>query len=197
MSRLMILNYVCVSERAFVSLGVVFDLRECKAQSKIWIANKTERVKEIKLSMSKVVEAGALSGHQASSLRGRLIFASAQCFGRAGAWGVKELGRLADHPGKHQVDQRARVMFHFWQALLDRSPPRLLSAGPGPPPVLLFTDGACEGEEAAGVTMGGVVFDPLTQLFQCFGCPVPEAFVQILSELWAENFFAISLKRDW
>lgn len=70
---------------------------------------------------------------------------------------------------------------------LARSRPVLL--GRDHVPVLILTDGACEGipREAGGqglqVSFGGVIYDPTSGTVECFGTEAPDEIV----ELWSEG----------
>ena len=45
-------------------------------------------------------------------------------------------------------------------------------------PVVIFTDGACEGDNFDIVTVGGILYDPPTGAPECFGMRVPEGTVR-------------------
>ena len=47
--------------------------------------------------------------------------------------------------------------------------PRVIHARNVLPPVLIFSDGACEPE---GTSIGAVLYDPLSELLQCFGAGI-------------------------
>ena len=52
--------------------------------------------------------------------------------------------------------------------------PRLVHARKTLPPVLIFSDGACEEE---GTSVGAVLFDPLTGKLQCFGAGISQGTI--------------------
>jgi hypothetical protein len=66
---------------------------------------------------------------------------------------------------------------------LKEAKPRRVDLKEGRPPVLLFTDGACEGELWENTTFGGVIIDPWSKTFEAFGAKVPEW----LLESWTDG----------
>ena len=59
---------------------------------------------------------------------------------------------------------------------MEYAAPRRVTFGPDPAaPVLVFTDGACEGTNFSTSTCGAVLWDPMTDTFEFFGFLIPEA----------------------
>eukprot|EP00971_Amphidinium_carterae_P295314 5864761-Amphidinium_carterae.1 len=65
----------------FVALGVCFDFK-CALEGQIVISNRAERIADMRVEIDSIVEAGRISSKQAAQIRGKLLFAEAQSFGR-------------------------------------------------------------------------------------------------------------------
>ena len=59
-------------------------------------------------------------------------------------------------------------------AQLTGAAPRIIGPAREMAPILIFIDGACE---ESGVSVGGVLFDPISGITECFGLQVPEKVV--------------------
>ena len=59
---------------------------------------------------------------------------------------------------------------------LKHAKPRLVESRQVLPPVLIFSDGACE-DEGSLTSVGAVLFDPLSSTLECFGAIVSESRV--------------------
>ena len=123
---------------------------------------------------------------------GRALFVERQISGRRGKLALSELRDL-------ERSKRSFVDFDSMQmdalkVLLGRyraSVPRTLKVDGSRPPILLFTDGACEpvfGELVA--TVGGVLFHPEKSLPRAFGCEVNESVLR--SWMDAEKIHPVS-----
>ena len=53
--------------------------------------------------------------------------------------------------------------------------PRIIDARKSLPPVLIFSDGACEAE---GTSVGAVLFDPVSNRLQCFGAGISQGTIE-------------------
>ena len=58
---------------------------------------------------------------------------------------------------------------------LTKAKPRVIEARKSLPPVLIFSDGACEAE---GTSIGAVLFDPFSNRLQCFGAEVSQGIIE-------------------
>ena len=115
------------------------------------------------------------------ALFGRLQFAEAQILGRTGRLAIADVRRL-EHSRCEYVDLEEDQLraFKVLRARLIKGAPRSLLASPGEPPVLVFTDGACEpapdGKHLA--TVGGVIIvRGAAPQVRAFGCKVPDRLV--------------------
>jgi hypothetical protein len=62
---------------------------------------------------------------------------------------------------------------------LAEAAPRRFSKSDIRVPVLVYTDGACEGEDFSDVTIGAVILDPFTGTCEYFGLKVPKAILDV------------------
>ena len=53
--------------------------------------------------------------------------------------------------------------------------PRVIEARKSLPPVLIFSDGACEAE---GTSVGAVLYDPVSNRLQCFGAGISQGVIE-------------------
>ena len=154
------------------TLGVEFRFRDA-VKGEVGIVNRQDRVEEIAEDIQGILASGILKPAHAASLRGRLLFAQGQCFGRCGLASLRILGRWAGAGGLGRPSwRRVEAALRFWLAYFAAAAPRSLSCS-DMNPVVIFTDGACEGVDRDIVTIGGVIYDAATGGPECFGFQVP------------------------
>ena len=136
-----------------------------------------------------LIEAGKVDPRKLPSLFGRALFVECQISGRLGKLALSELRELERCKKSSVAFDAAQIS--ALKVLLDRyrdSAPRILKLEGEKPPILLFTDGACEEEAGELVaTVGGVLFHPEESLPRAFGCEVCEKVIRLcsLTELYA------------
>ena len=167
----------------FDSLGVSFDLRGSNA-GKAQITNKKERVEMLVQDIEATLKSGRLTPAQAASYRGRLIFAQGQTFGRCGLTSLRVLGDWAapSRTGQRPAWWRVERALRFWKEYFRIAAPRTLDSRLDRP-ALVFTDGACEGQNFEQVTVGGVLVEEHGYKREYFGFKVPPALVAA----WQQN----------
>jgi len=166
-------------EQSFTSLGVVVDFTNLLDKLQIEVRNKESRWRDIDSLLREVERCGVLRPGLVASLRGRLQFTTAQCFGRCGALGLRLLGEL-EKGGAHRVTEpKVKEAFAFWRQYFTVAKPRTIDLGASKEPVLIFSDGACEGEGFSIVTIGAVVFVPGNPHPKFFGMRVPDKVVKV------------------
>eukprot|EP00971_Amphidinium_carterae_P342693 6482092-Amphidinium_carterae.1 len=112
-------------------------------------------------------------------VRGRLQFLSLQTFGRVG----KVLSATLN-PGGATLEDEDFMNLEWIAGWLEGLSPRLVSPGHDDPPVLLFTDGACESEgHHIQASFGAVLFDRRDGSRWVFGGSVNES----LKREWSED----------
>jgi hypothetical protein len=160
------------------------------AKKIVTVSNTTNRVNEIKEEAAMTLKAGVVSAAGAAAIRGRVLFADQQCFGRIGALATRSLGKRANGPtGFTKLDEDARRSYKWIKKCMDTNVPRSIAFGAAARPVLIFVDGACEpsdtrlavtpnGVDSLGcVTCGAVLIDG--DVREGFGLDVPKDVVKL------------------
>ena len=111
------------------------------------------------------------------TMKGRLLYAAGHTFGRCTQLTIQLLSRLARRGPMVVVDESFRSVLRRAFTSLSTAKPREVSAWSKRPPVIVFTDGACE-EEGQTVTHGAVLYDPESGASLMFGESVPPDWVK-------------------
>ena len=160
-------------------LGCVVDLSKCREGTCI-IKNRASRVADITGAISELLEKGAAEPIVMRKLRGRLVHARAQTFGRFGGMALRALALVADRPsGRRELPDECVRALSLFSDFLKHGPPRQIRALHVDAP-LLFTDGACEESGSNGrlvVGVGAVLFLASPRRVLWLGCNVPDALV--------------------
>eukprot|EP00973_Karenia_brevis_P080560 11177199-Karenia_brevis.AAC.1 len=100
------------------------------------------------VQVNQILTAGKLLPSSAASLRGRVIFSEQQCHGRMGAMATTALGvRARQNAGPFGLDDEIMKALRFVTGPLKTARPREIDFKDPRPPVVVFTDGACEGTD--------------------------------------------------
>ncbi|CAE7818168.1 unnamed protein product, partial [Symbiodinium necroappetens] len=112
------------------------------------------------------------------SIKGKLLFAAGHVFGRCAQLATQLISHRGNdrHPGREQMNDLLNAL-RFALETLKSGGPRCVGAWSQQPPVLVFTDGACE-QEGNLVTHGALLFDPVTGRKEVFGDHVPKCLVE-------------------
>ena len=161
-------------ESSFSMLGIITDLTELK-QGIAKANNKPERLQEIASTIKSILSTGSCPKPLVAELRGRAQYASAQISGRLA---VGTLNGLANHQYRQRSDELSEATVGALERLLfivTNARPRELRCLGQSLPILVFTDGAVEGDS---ITMGAVVIDTANQFepYQ-WGGPIDPVFV--------------------
>jgi hypothetical protein len=163
-------------EKKFDVLGVVVDLTSVP-EGKIVVCNKVTRVETICEQIAGVEAEGSLAAPLAAEIRGKCQFAANQLFGRIAAGPLSVLGEH-QHKAKSKVlSLSVRDALERLKSLLKAGKPRELRFLGETRPVLVFSDGACEGQERALVTVGAVIIDTASKECFMFGLMLTRKFV--------------------
>ena len=163
------------------ALGVVLDVSK-SSQGIVTVRNKQSRIDELKPVLDDVLATGRVIPCELPSFLGKLQYADAQVWGRAGHMALRDLR-------SHGSFSRVRVSLdpsgvEAIKLLRDRlisGKPRAIHAAWQEKPMIVFTDGALEEDSDLGApaTVGGVLFDPKKPgCASVFGSMVPSELLQ-------------------
>eukprot|EP00435_Cladocopium_sp_Y103_P018632 s3736_g4.t1 len=161
----------------FTALGVEYNLHGIHAGS-FTIGNKPERLVRIKRLVEQVEQDKKISQSLAASIPGLLNFASGFALGRClqpAAQGFSTLSTGISLTPKGLSDLCEHTM-----KVLDAMRPRQVSANDTQVPVIIYTDGAYDGDLA---DWGAILLDPLTGARLCYSGRVPSFLLQAWSHL--------------
>ena len=134
-------------------LGVQIDLNE-SLLGRFAVSNVDARVKELVATIDTILDRGTLAAAEMRVLRGRLVFAEAQIYGRLAGLQMQHLGRWEHAMGETAVDDDLRHSLEFVRDRVICGEPRIVDANRGRV-FHLYTD-ACYENLCGGV--GGVLF---------------------------------------
>ncbi|CAK0909772.1 unnamed protein product, partial [Prorocentrum cordatum] len=187
---------------SFSTLGVVFDFARAHIDATFAVRNKGARIPEILRGLREAQVSGLRPG-LAASLLGRLRCAGSNLFGRAGAVGLKLLSSMSARGGIQCDQSELRHLFAFWEFFFAHSKDRTARAN-FEAPLLIFSDGAVEGKEYMGATIGAAIWDPRDDSLEFFGRVVPHAWAdrweaggadQVIAQ--AELYPAVVARHTW
>ena len=189
-------------QKKFEILGAVVSLPE-PGETTIYVSNKQSRIDQL---ATQVEELKSCLGRHAGrskleSIKGRLLYASGHTYGKCTQLACQLLHKFGGSGPTALIT--ADLVHAVSEALttLMESKPRAIHAWSQCPPVLIFTDGAVEGDK---VTHGAVFVDPWKCESFFFGDYVPEVFVgmwrradkkQVIAQ--AEIFPVLVSKETW
>ena len=162
----------------FQMLGVVADLSELVRGTAIF-SNKEDRVAEISTTIDEIVFKKNCQPPLMASLRGRVLYASQQTFGRLAIGPLHVMSYHQQHSRSGNLDRDTMDAILALKKILTESPPRSLNCLGEQRPLLLFTDGAAEGSERNVVTCGAVMIDTAEDWAEMFGGLVPPRLVKV------------------
>ena len=142
-------------DREFVSLGISIDLSSA-VEGRIAVKLKPGRLESIRASVDKVLESGVIDFRSALSIRGKVVFAQGQLFARVAAVTCRLPSEAAKVGGRSCLSDPLRRSLTDLIEVLATSPPKVLQRKNTLPPLLVFTDGACE----ETTSVGAVLIDP-------------------------------------
>ena len=165
-------------------LGVQVDLTGAP-KGVIQVKNKDSRVAELLPVLEAACRDKKVIPAHLPSFVGKLQYADAQIWGRAGRLALHDVRALA-HTAKVPVslDPSGLAALNLLKERFMRGRPRTLLASRGELPFLMFTDGALEeGQAKLGLppaTIGGLLLWPgRSQRAEYFGCAVPETVLEM------------------
>ena len=153
----------------FNALGVTFNVERISLAAST-VGNKKGRVEALIPVLEDFIKSGKASTKEIESVRGKLQYAEAQVFGRTLKSALSVLNRSRGHGKRFTESEKPKLQ---WIAdWLANSVPRLISPSFKCDPLILFTDGACEGYLEGGeavTTCGAVLLDRRDGVALTFG----------------------------
>lgn len=163
------------------ALGLVFDLSHF-AEGRVYIKRTDERKAELVSRIDDILSADELTSKEAESLRGRLHWYESYLFGRTANLAIHKIGKRISAPS--WVTSLGAELESALRQLRDRvlcGPPLMLSADMETP-ILIFTDGACEGDDFKLGSVGGVIYHGSTTPLRFFSSKVPDRLMAFFLE---------------
>ena len=157
----------------FDALGVTFVLNK-SVEGMIEVTNTDERKSDLTERIQKVLDKGAITGKEATSLRSRLNFADSQIYGRTSAMMLKHLSYHEMHGSETRLSSSCSKTLSFYKELLVTGLPRRVAVNTNSV-AHVFLDGAIEESGTsfyAGV--GGVLTTSEGLVYKAFGYSIPE-----------------------
>ena len=168
-------------------LGAVIGLERAEF-GEVTIANRPVRTQELAGDLRTIGAAAELPLQPMLKLRGRLLFARSLCFGRFATRALRAVNHFCavtegvhGKPAPQQAVDDVRGALQLLASVVTTAPPprRLCTAYPSP--VMLFTDAAFEPAATHGrLSLGGVVLDVDTGLYEFFALLVDEGITTAL-----------------
>ena len=159
----------------FTMLGAVVSFVDA-SRGIIRVRNKPGRLEDIATMCQRLADDPTAGLTLLPSLKGKLLFAASHVFGRCAQISTQ----LIHHAEREAGDAASSLVLEaVWTALriLQKAGDRRVNLWSEQPPVVLFTDGACE-EKGSLVTHGAVTIDVACQTKEFFGDHVPAHLVQ-------------------
>ena len=163
-------------------LGVQIDLNE-SLLGKFSVCNVESRVSEMVATINAVLDRGTLSAAEMRVLRGRLVFAEAQIYGRLSGLHMQNLSRWEHAIGDTLIDDDLRRSLEFVRDRVLKGGPRMVESAVGDV-YHLYTD-ACFEKGAGG--LGGVLFNQHGKMLSFFSEKVNPDQVDKLNPLGKET----------
>ena len=161
----------------FTPLGVLLDVSRLAAKGST-VANKPKRIESVSAKLEKFISDGWASTRDVESASGQVQYMEAQVFGRASRGAVGALSRTRGQGKKFTTSDIANLKWLVeW---MRHAVPRPISPKFVGPPLILFTDGACEDFDDtanAKITMGAVLLDRRDMVALVFGAAVNPTLV--------------------
>ena len=174
---------------AFDALGVTYSLQDSRSGC-FEVANKAGRLDKICDILQGISNAGRITSAQAAEVQGLLNFTC----GFFATKGVRQLISAFAPLAERHLDQdvtKLRALCAYAIAILKGLRPRKHGVSDATDPILVFTDGALEGQIA---TAGAVIFDTRLGTDECFEIEVPR---ELLQEWLASSEQCISQIELW
>ncbi|CAE7926946.1 unnamed protein product, partial [Symbiodinium necroappetens] len=161
---------------AFNILGVTVSF-DRSMQGVIEVSNKQERLPDLWKLLLQMESDPGFRLDTLASFKGWMLFATSHVFGRCAQICTQLIGQALKAARPEEArDHVLRAARPALEVLSEAGPREVLRWGEAPP-ILVFTDGACE-KDGALTTHGAVLLDPATGVQEFFAERVPDHLVQ-------------------
>eukprot|EP00435_Cladocopium_sp_Y103_P072807 s378_g41.t1 len=176
------------------TLGVVIDLAPDGSGGRFVNIGHTEsRVEELLTAIQTFLDNKRMTAKDAERLRGRLQWFESFAYGRVAQQALRTISGVAS--ATRRREQLSAVELKALRFLKDRvltaPPTRVQSTSLNT--WLVFSDGACEGEQTKLGTMGAVLIDPGGGVARFFSEKVPDSFMRELLQTSKHPIFELEL----
>jgi ribonuclease HI len=160
------------------TLGLV--IRLGRAAGPFTVGHTAERRQELCEALEAILKTKCVEPKQAERLRGRMQWFEGYAFGRIAQHSLKTLGELAMRQQRvvtlteSEVSAIGFLLSRVQSAEALRITTTLLDN------FLIFTDGACEGDNSKSGSVGGVLVGPNGQILEHFSSEVPSCYMSAL-----------------
>ena len=163
--------------REISALGVVFRPSDT-CSGELVLDNTQRRKDELVHLINDILSAGELDRKGAQSLRGRLAFACAQVFGRAGQLALQQISLHACAvPFRSRINAALKDALCFLMQRISTGAPRRVSAAVHHT-LYILTDASFDDDQSGG--LGGVIFDSACEVLEWFSIMLDPTQVQKL-----------------
>ena len=162
----------------FRMLGLVVNLEKA-CDKQFSVSHTEERKAELKACLQEVLDKGELQNKEAERIRGRMLFFECFVYGRVANLDLKLFGDLC------RLGRTSPILTDSEKLVVSRLCCRIEEGKPIPLGIqnlvtwIIFTDGACEGENPVG-SVGGVLVAPNGRLAHFFGDIAPATVMSTL-----------------
>ena len=186
----------------FNLLGAVVDLTRSTA-GLVAVHNKPSRIADLQSLVQSICQSETVALSLLETLKGRLLYAAGHTFGRCSQLAIQLISRVARRGPLVVLDEKLKEVINAALLCLMDAKPRHVSAWSGRPPLIIFTDGACE-EDGLCVTHGAAYYDPESHQALMSGDYVPTCWTdkwrtegkkQLICQ--AELFPVLVAKNTW
>ena len=175
------------------TLGVQFNLRPSEQKGVVLLGHTESRIEELKTVLSSFLESGVMTPKDAERLRGRLQWFESFAGGRLAQQALRKLSSLASHGRTQKALTGAELIaLEFLRNRVLSAPPMRIQST-NLRTWLVFSDGACEGEQNKEGTVGAILVNPEGELTQYFAEKVPTRLMDKLLSHSAHPIFELEL----
>ena len=178
------------------SLGVVLKLENVfddDGFSSFSIGHTDSRVSELSTCIAEILSKGSISSKEAERLRGRMQWFETFAFGRIANQLMRVLSKLAssNRYSLKLTDHDVVSLTFLKDRVLTAPPVRISKVSMNR--VLIFTDGACEGEDSSNGGVGGILINEWGVVISCFSEIVPSYFMEAFKEHSSHPIFELEI----